>query len=243
MRKIGWVVLLCCSLLLCACSASMTSKKKEIPESSRMAEITDQREYIAYQDIFYHQNADSFVGKEVAKEGIFTTLQDHNAQINRYYIWGYADSLKSSDWQWEIDPGDGAELPSNGSRVKVSGVFQFNQEKALDEYWIENATIELVQKYTPAYNSDLDLTTMSSTLASVQLLHLKADAAWYHGKIVRLYGRVFNETTLQHPYLDQTWFMQIETNEPMPEAGTFVTVQGELKAEDQRERIIVSFLK
>ena len=243
MKKIGWIVLLCCSILLCACSIGMASKKKTVPESSRMAEITDQREYVIYQDIFYNQKAAEFVGKDMEIEGIFTTLQDNYHQINRYYVWGYADSVKSSDWQWEIDPSHLSEMPNNGSRVKVSGVFRHDYENALDEYWIENAVIELVQRYTPAYDCNLDLTTMSSTLASVQLLHLKADAARYKGQSIRVFGRIFNETTIQHPYNDQTWFMQIETSLAMPEAGTLVTVQGEFILDDQGERIAAVYVK
>ncbi|MCI8332706.1 MAG: hypothetical protein HFE78_07765 [Clostridiales bacterium] len=243
MKKMRWLLLLCCSMLLCACSVGLTSKKNEIPESSRMAEITDQREYVVYQDVFYHQKADDFVDKEVTKEGIFTTLQDNDHQIDRYYIWGYADSMKSSDWQWEIDSANLSEIPSNGSRVKVSGVFRFNPEKALDQYWIENAVIDLVQNYIPAYDADLDLTTMSSTLANVQLLHIKTAADRYNGWSIRLYGRVFNQTTIQHPYLNQTWFMQIDSAEALPEAGTLVTVQGEFSIENEKERIVASYIQ
>lgn len=242
MKKVLFALLICFMMIFCACSSQKQSDQETgpAPESTRMAEILDQKEYNLYFDIFYQQKGQAYEGEWFSKNGIFTTLKDSYNNVDRYYVWGYADSAKNNDWQWEIDP-DGLEaLPHNGSRVQVSGVFEQNQTKALDGYWLTDAALALVQGYNPTYSVDLDLTTMSTSLARVQILHMQNAAEKFDGVTLRLFGRLLGADFIQHPYQDDVWTLPIAYEGAAPQSGELATVQGRLQQIGQEQRLKIS---
>lgn len=55
-------------------------------------------------------------------------------------------------------------------------------------------------------------------------MQYKPDA--FSGKSLRVYGRVLNPTTIQHPYYDNAWTQPFETTQQVPAIGTMVILTG-----------------
>ena len=192
--------------------------------ANTMRTVLNQTEYILYQNIFYNDMADDYVGKTVTKEGTLARLYDAFSEKTRYYVWGYMDTTKCCDWQWEFVPKDPDSLPANGSMVKMTGTLT-RDEAALDGLWFTDATVELETAFAPE-PCDVDLTTMGATLERVQLLNMQYKPDAFSGKSLRVYGRVLNPTTIQHPYYDNAWTQPFETTQQVPAIGTMVILTG-----------------
>lgn len=158
------------------------------------------------------------------KEGIFTVLYDSYNGRTRYYVWGYSDKTLCCDWQWEFVPQSTEDLPMIGSHVKVTGTLVKN-ENALDGYWSEESTVQTVTNFVSMYG-DYDLTTMSPTLARVQIMNMINHTSEYSGKTVKVYGRVMQGSMIQHPYYDNAWSLPLEYDKLIPSIGTYITVTG-----------------
>ena len=219
------VALLICAILCAACSGNnSTASTESVKDISEVPVILNQAEYVLYQNIFYNQTGDDYVGKKVSKEGVFTTLTDAFTNRTRYYVWGYLDNTRCCDWQWEIVPKDPENLPANGSQVKVTGTFQAS-DTALDGYWITSAEITPVSRYI-GEQADLNMLTMSDTLERVQLANIRSRSDAFEGKTFFAYGRIAGGDTLQDPYYDGSWQVPYTTEDTMPAIGKTVVLKG-----------------
>lgn len=189
--------------------------------------VLDTTEYALYQNIFYNDMADDYTGKEVTKTGVFTVLEDRYNDRTRYYVWGYNDETKCCDWQWEIEPDDTSELPENGSQVEVKGTFTESSD-ALDGYWITDPTIEVKEEYSQP-DCDINMTAMSATLESVQIANILNYSDDFEGKTVCAFGRVASDSSIQHPYYDDYWSLEFESEDSVPATGTVVVLTGTLE--------------
>ena len=188
-----------------------------------VVKILNPLEYTIYMNIFYSGQTDGYVDREYTKEGILAILHDSFSQKDRYYVWGYSDETMCCDWQWEFTVDDASTLPPIGSHVKVTGNFVAN-EGSLDGFWLEDASVETVATYKKAIGP-YDTTTMSPTLTRVQIINMYRFPADYNGKDVKVYGRTMIDG-IQHPYYDGSWSMLVESAEPLPATGTYITVTG-----------------
>lgn len=186
--------------------------------------ILNSMEYTLYQNIFYNQQGDEYVGKEVTKKGTFTVLKDKFNDIDRYYVWGYNDATKCCDWQWELVLKDKKNIPSNGSLITVSGTFE-KDEDALDGYWITGADIKVEQEYEGP-KCDVDMTAMGATLERVQIINIQNYADDFADKKIYMYGRVLTPSSIQNPYYDNSWSQDFKTEDKVPAIGTCVIVTG-----------------
>ena len=214
-------------LTLAGCKSGGASSGGTLLTSSNpdaMPTMLNQTEYVLYQNIFTNKQADDYVGKTVTKEGTYTRLYDAFSQKYRYYVWGYNDATKCCDWQWEFVPADPDTLPPVGSLVKMTGTLT-RDEAALDKLWFVDTTVELKQEYHPA-NCEVDMTTMDATLERVQLQNMQYKPEAFAGKTLRIYGRVLNPTTIQHPYYDNAWTQAFATEAEVPANGTMVILIG-----------------
>ena len=192
--------------------------------SKTLPTVLNQTEYVLYQNIFFNGAADDYVGKTAVKEGTFARIYDAFSQKYRYYVWGYMDATKCCDWQWEFVPADPDSLPPIGSLVKLTGTLT-RDEAALDKLWFTDTTVEVKQIYEPAA-CDVNMTTMNATLERVQLMNMQYRPAAFAGKTLRIYGRVLNPTTIQHPYYDNAWTQPFSTQASVPANGTMVILTG-----------------
>lgn len=220
--------LLCLSLLFAfvGCSKNEVNNEQQPTEqavSQKMETIINSNEYVILQNIYYNDQAADYVDKDVSKKGIFTILYDEYNSCERYYVWGYNDNTKCCDWQWEIAPDTLTNLPTIGSTITVSGKFVAN-EKALDKYWIENPIIEITNELAPS-EFDVDTTTMGGTLERVQLANMQAHADKFEGKAVTVYGRIESPNTVQHPYYDNCFSQEFESDVVLA-TGSRVVVSG-----------------
>lgn len=201
--------------------ASAESVSATEPQTIEM--ILTPAEYVLYQNIFFNEQAEDYVNKEVTKHGIFTILYDEYSSMTRYYVWGYNDYTKCCDWQWEIVPNNIDNLPNAGSTINVSGIFKGN-EKALDGYWIENAVIDVTSEFKDS-GFDIDTTTMGGTLERVQVANMQAHPDKFEGKTVTVYGRIEGPATVQHPYYN-CFSQEFISNAAVQAIGTKVVVSG-----------------
>ncbi len=215
--------LLCIALVLALCLSGCGAKTANAP-----IVVLDAMEYTLYQNYFFNSEAASHVGETQTKTGIFTTLYDSFNNRTRYYVWGYADQTKCCDWQWELVLADGQTPPANGSKVKAVGTWE-GDDAALDKYWFTGAKLTVEQDYAGA-EVDVDLTTMSSTLARVEIQNFQSFKDAQAGRTIAVYARVKSANELQHPYYDGAWVQSV-SGETLPAIGTFVTVEGELQAD------------
>lgn len=190
----------------------------------KMQTVLEPAEYVLYENIFYNDRGADYINRPVEKTGIFTKITDAFNSMERYYVWGYNDNTKCCDWQWEFVPSDLNELPPVGSTVKVVGNF-VAEEKALDNYWIENATVETISEYKNS-KVDLDLTTMGGTLERVQVINMQRFNEVFEGKTVAAYGRVETPNSIQHPYYDNAFSLNFKSNDSIEAFGTVVIVSG-----------------
>ena len=223
--KLLLLVLLTVSILFgaCGCNASEDSNQASGSSNARQ-EVFNPNEYVLYQNIFYNGYGADYDGKTVTKDGVFATISDayHNRQ--RYYVWGYSDQTKCCDWQWEFVPQEGQELPSVGSRVKVTGKFVSN-ENALDGYWISDAQIKLKTEYTGP-SVELNMYCMSCTLERVQIYNIMYHSEAFVDKEFSGYARVASLDKLEDPYYDGSWQIGFEWGGELPAIGTLVAVSG-----------------
>ena len=227
------VLLLTALILLTAVSCKKNNNTGSTGDSAQSGsnsgygvakEYLNNMEYSAYQDIFYNQTGSKYEGKTFEKEGIFTTIHDSFNNVERYYVWGFNDNTHCCDYQWELNITDTSSLPKNGSFVKFSGSFKADS-KALDGYWFTEPKITVEQEFT-GQKGDIDMTTMSATLARVQLINMLNYPDEYAGKTVTLIGRVMSPTTLQHPYYDEAWTLNVKTDKALPAIGKWVVATG-----------------
>lgn len=231
MKKILFTLLCIIFLLsLCACHSSQSGNSEtktdntESSSSAVMQTVLNPSEYVLYLNIFNNGQGKDYEGKQVTKTGTFATIIDKYNNRTRYYVWGYNDNTKCCDWQWELNITDTSNLPSNGSLVEATGNFAASDE-SLDGYWIENPTIKVNAAYTgPA--CEVDMTTMSATLERVQLINIQQHPDDFEGKTIYSYGRVYDLTSIQHPYYDNVWVQSFETTDTIPAIGTCVIVNG-----------------
>jgi hypothetical protein len=201
-----------------------------------MPTVLNQTEYILYQNIFFNDMADDYVGKTVTKEGTLARVHDAFNNRTRYYVWGYMDATKCCDWQWEFVPQDPDSLPASGSLVKMTGTLT-RDAAALDKLWFTDTKVELETAFTPE-TCDVDMTTMDATLERVQLLNMQYKPDAFAGKTLRLYGRVMNPTTVQHPYYDNAWTQPFAAQAEVPAIGTMVILTGTWQGDTvQAERV------
>lgn len=229
---------LCLALLLslaaCAGSGDQPAETKSGAEADAqpadaMPTVLNQTEYVLYQNIFFNKMADDYVGKTETKEGTLARVYDAFNNRTRYYVWGYMDATKCCDWQWEFVPQNPDSLPANGSLIKMTGTLT-RDEAALDKLWYTNATVELKKAFSPE-PCDVDMSTMDATLERVQLQNIQYKPEAFEGKSLRLYGRVLNPTTVQHPYYDNAWTQSLSTQTALPAIGTMVVLSGTWKGQ------------
>ena len=226
MKKLLALLLILLSLLNLAACGDSTPADDEAPEAgSGMPTVLNQDEYVLYQNIFFNDQADDYLGKSRSVEGTLARVQDAFSQKTRYYVWGYMDSTKCCDWQWEFVPADPDSLPASGSLVKLTGTLT-RDEAALDKIWFTDAKLELKKAWEPQ-PCDVDLTVMDATLERVQLLNMQYKPDYFQGKSLRIYGRVYSLDAIQHPYYDNAWTQKLSgKTDELPAIGTMVIVSG-----------------
>lgn len=186
--------------------------------------VLDTNEYAMYYNIFYNDMGADYENKPVFKKGTFATLYDEYSKVTRYYVWGYNDQTKCCDWQWELKPDNEKDLPSNGSLIEVTGTFTAD-EASLDGYWITDPEIKVKKEYKGP-DCDIDMSTMSATLERVQTFYITNKYEGLEGKTVCMYGRVFSDSSIQHPYYNEAFEVPVETEDEMPAIGMMVLVSG-----------------
>lgn len=193
-------------------------------EENAVPAVLQPTEYTLYQNIFINNQGKDYDNTSVTKKGTFTVIYDEYNSVIRYYVWGFNDQTKCCDWQWEFVPVSEDDLPLSGSLVEITGTFKAS-ENALDGYWIENADISVLQKYNN--NSyDIDMTTMSGTLERVQVANIQNFPEKFEGKTICAYGRIETISTLQHPYYDNCFSLEFESEDESPAIGKTVTIGG-----------------
>lgn len=192
-----------------------------------MPTVLNTTEYTLYQNIFYNDQKASFDGKETEKEGTFTTLTDAYNNVTRYYVWGYNDNTKCCDWQWELKIDDTAKLPTNGSLIKVKGTYAVD-EAALDGLWITSPVIT-VEKEFSGHDGDIDMLSMSNTLERVQLTNVVQKKESFEGKTICGYGRMKSDASIEDPYYDNSWSVDVITSDKIPAFGTLIQFTGTVK--------------
>ena len=189
----------------------------------------DSMERTLWYNLLCNDQGKDYVGKDFKKKGTFTILYDEVSKMTRYYVWGYEDATMCQDWEWEFVPADEKGLPPVGSFVEVEGTFN-SDEKALDKYWITDATVKTLQEYNGS-KSDVDMTTMGPTLEFVQVSRMLSNddtKAAFEGKTVTAYGRVLGTASVQHPCEDGRWSIDFITDDEVPAIGEIVVVSGTL---------------
>ena len=195
-----------------------------------MKEKIDQLEYTVYYDIFYNKNGAMYENQKYTKDGVFAILKDAFKGTDRYYVWGYADNTKCCDYQWEFVMPEGAEIPEPGSYVKMTGTLTYD-EAALDKYWFTDATLTVEEPFAHA-GYDFDMTTDSPTLTRVQIINMQTFADQFDGKTLRVFGRALSLKSLQHPYYDNSWSMDlVYSGDPGFVIGDDILVEGAFTVE------------
>lgn len=199
---------------------------------SSIKEKFDQMEYALYCNIFYDNQGSDYEGKTLTKEGTFAIIQDEWSEKDRYYVWGYSDQTRCCDFQWEFVPDNINDLPPVGSFISVTGTFTYTEDQktgALDHYWLTDTSVTVIEEYTNT-DYDYDLTLMSATLARVQIFSLQNYTEAFEGKTVRVYGRAYSTSIIQHPYYDESWYLSFVADGKAPATGTYLILGGTLSA-------------
>lgn len=196
-----------------------------------MQEHFDQLEYVAYTDLFYNQNTKDYAGREFTKTGNFASIVDcYNGNITRYYVWGYADTTKCCCYQWEFVAPEGWTAPENGSSVTVKGTLVAD-EKSLDGYWFDNCEITVDKEFEKsAY--DYDLTRISPTLVYVQIANMLSFPENFADATMRVYGRAYSVSTIQHPYYDGSWQLDFKWDGQTPAIGEYIVLEGNFRTKN-----------
>ena len=218
-------VLLVFALLLCLCACKGKESTQDVAVTTdTLPQIYDGEQYQIYQNLFFNDQKASFIGQQMTVTGVFASIRDSFNSVTRYYCWGYYDQTKCCDWQWELKLDDTEILPVNGSKVTVTGTFA-EDEAALDKVWLTDVTVKTEIAYTGT-TCEVDLCLMNATLERVQLMNMQYFPNDYEGKSVRLYGRVLDPSTIQHPYYDNAWTQTFTASGNVPAIGTEVIVSG-----------------
>ena len=209
-----------------------------LPEGAitAMRETFDSMEYELYYNIFQEDTSTKkFDGLAMDKKGTFAILQDEWSGKTRYYVWGFADTTRCCDFQWEFVPDDVNALPEPGSYIRVEGTFTYTEDQkggALDHYWITGTKVTVLEDYA-ASKFDYDLTLMSATLARVQLFSIQNYTDKFADKTLLVYGRALGPNTLQHPYYDGSWNLDFKTEDgKTPGIGQYLVLGGKIVNED-----------
>lgn len=216
-HTLALLLAVCILLCLCGCGSGTSAATDTLPK------IYDGEQYQIYQNVFFNGYADSFLGQQMSATGVFVSIRDSFNGVTRYYCWGYYDQTKCCDWQWELKPDD-AVLPANGSKVTFTGTFT-RDPAALDGIWLTDVSLKTETVYT-GETCDVDLCLMNATLERVQLLNMQYFPDEYEGKQVRLYGRILDPQTLQHPYYDNAWTQSFSAEGETPPMGTLTIIKG-----------------
>ncbi|MCH5197496.1 MAG: hypothetical protein J1E34_01205 [Oscillospiraceae bacterium] len=210
---------------------------------SAIKEKFDQMEYAAYCNIFYDKQGADYEGKKLTKDGTFAIIQDEWSGKERYYVWGYSDGTRCCDFQWEFVPADVSALPPVGSYITVTGTFTYTEDQmsgALDHYWLTDTSLTVNEEYTDTDGYDYDLTIMSATLARVQLFSMQNYSEAFADKTVRVFGRAYSTDTLQHPYYDESWYLNFSAEGKAPATGTYLILGGTLIPDGEGCKLEVS---
>ena len=199
----------------------------------------------AYHETVVHGDDKSALDKETSKTGMFCILRDQFNERDRYYVWGYGDSERSADWQWEFNPKNVSALPAQGSIITVTGKL-VNSDDALDRIWINDAEIEVKTNRTPDAAYDVDCRFMGSTLERVQVQNINLFAEYFEGKTVAVYGRALSTGSIRNPYDGDAesiveWSMEFVSEYKNPEEGTLILLTGTV-ADGYIEDGVVSIL-
>ena len=227
MKKNQWLLLAMLAAIVLLCSACGADNGGGGDTADTIPVILNQGEYILYQNIFYNDYASRYENAEAEKEGVFAAIYDAFNERTRYYVWGYMDQTKCCDWQWEIVPKSTKNLPPVGSRIKVKGVYQ-SAEEALDGFWIVNAEITPVTRYT-GRTAEVNMLAMSDTLERVQISNIMYKPDYFEGKSFLAYGRILTTSILQDPYYDGSWQIPFSTAQTVPAIGTTVILAGKVQ--------------
>ena len=92
-------------------------------------ETFDPMEYTIYMNVFQDISSKQFDGIEMDKKGTFAILQDDWSGKTRYYVWGYNDTTRCCDYQWEFVPADVSALPEPGSYIRVQGTLTYTEDR------------------------------------------------------------------------------------------------------------------
>ena len=225
------LTLILTAMLLTGCGdtdkpADTAAAKGGVPTTDKVPEILSQTEYLLYQNVFYSDFGDKIEGQQVEKRGVLGKVQDAFNQRARYYVWGYLDTTKCCDWQWEFVPKDENSLPPVGSLVVVKGTFR-GDEQALDDYWIVDATVETEKEYAGP-QEELNMQALSCTLERVQILNILYRPEYFEGKRFIAYGRIAQVNVLQDPYYDGSWQIGFSSTANCPAIGTDVVLRGKV---------------
>lgn len=223
-RMIACILAVAVLFALCACGEAQESASEEASAAENVPVVLDSNEYNLYQNIFFNEMAQDYDGQQMTKVGVFASIFDSFNQRTRYYVWGYLDQTKCCDWQWEFVPTDASALPPSGSLVEMTGTFCAGED-ALDGYWFTDASVTVKQTFSGTAG-EVDLCTLNGTLERVQLINMQVFPQDYEGKTVRMYGRVYSPTEIQHPYYDNAWTQEFAAEGSVPPVGAVVTVSG-----------------
>ena len=196
--------------------------------AGEMPALVNTMEYTLYQNIFFNKLTSDYSGQEAVKKGTFATLHDAFNNVTRYYVWGYNDWTKCCDWQWELKIDDTTDLPANGSLVQVKGVYEENDD-ALDNFWIIHPEITVETPFDER-DVDIDMQSMDNTLERVQAANIVRQPDAFEGKTVCCYGRILDKNTLQDPYYDGSWTIEIAGDYEVPAFGTLVLLSGTVRS-------------
>ena len=221
---------------LAACGNNNTATTSEdldgITQTVKLTNVLSSIEYSMWTKVMVDGDT-SLDNTTTSKDGVFVILYDPLANRQRYYIQGYLDKTKCCDWEWEIDPEQLTEIPKVGSRVHLTGTLVKN-ESALDGYWLTNIKdFKVVSEWKGLDQSvDYDLRVLNGTLAYVQLSMIFSDPEQFQGKSIIVYGRVYSLTSsnesaaIQHPYYNDYWILDINSEQTLPAIGTNVIIKG-----------------
>ena len=98
-------------------------------------------------------------------------------------------------------------------------------EKALDGYWITDASVETEALYT-GERADVNMRALSCTLERVQMLNILYKPELFEGKTFSAYGRVAGIGLLLDPYYDGSWQIPFRSGAESPAIGTLITLKG-----------------
>ena len=204
-----------------------SSNEKKSTSLTKMETVLNTAEYTLYQNIFYNDTKSDYDGKPAEKEGVFAVIQDAYSDIERYYVWGYNDQTKCCDWQWELKMGDTSKLPTPGSLIKVTGIYEVN-ENGLDGFWIINPKITVENKFKDR-GYDIDMKSMSNTLERVQIINIVNHPDVFEGKSIGGYARVLDANNLEDAYYDGSWTIPVSGDFELPAFGTLVEFEGKVE--------------